>query len=185
MGNLDPSLEQGSSVWSPSVSKSIFLCVSGISRIWICVHCFYPATGNYWREPGSIFFTHSHPIFIHTDKMPLSFLFSNLFSKNSPSSPSLLYDSFSHLITFMAFHWNCSSLMFVTPWMPDLNSVLQECFTNAEWREGNLSTCGNTFLNITQKDAGHLCQHPTKFGLTEAKSWSKNIVYFWWSPCHS
>lgn len=146
MGTLDPSLEQSSSIWPLSLLKSVFLCVSGISYILICVHCFYPVTGNYWREPGSIFFTHSHPIFVHTDKMPLSFLFSNLFSKNSPSSPSLLHDScFSHLVTFMALHWNCSSLMFVTPWVADVDSVLQECFTSVEWREENLSTCWQHF----------------------------------------
>lgn len=143
MESLDPNLEQGSRVWPPSLSKNVFLCVGVISYILICVHCFYPVTGNYWREPGSIFFTHSHPIFVNTDKMPLSFLF----SKNSPSSPSLfsVSQSLSHLhgtsLEFFQF------IVYVRLWGPDLDSVLWECFISAEWRErGPVNLLATFFL---------------------------------------
>ena len=74
-----------------------FQCVPTASR---------PVTGHHWEEPGSIFFTPSHQVFIHIDKIPLSLLFSRL---SCPSSLSLSScERCSSALIFVALHWTCS-----------------------------------------------------------------------------
>lgn len=51
-------------------------CSDGISQVIICAS--YPVTGYYWEESGSLFFIPAHQLFVHIDKVLLSFPFSRL-----------------------------------------------------------------------------------------------------------
>ena len=68
-----------------------------------------PFTGHHREEPGSIVFAPSLQVFVHTEKIPLSLLFSRL---NCPSCPSLSsHDRCSNpFMNFLAFHGTHSSL---------------------------------------------------------------------------
>lgn len=169
MASSDPSLEQSFSVWPSSLSKSIFLGVSGISYILICVCCFFSC---YWEllKRAWLHVLCTLPSNICTDwqdASEVSILQPVLQEQPQLSQPMTVVSvtcSPSWHFTRIVPVWCLSHHGWQT-----LTQYSRSVLPVLSGGRGACQPAGNIFLNIAQKDAGHLCQHPIKFGLTEVR----------------
>lgn len=121
----------------------------------MCFNC--PVSGFFWEEFGSLFSFPSSPVFIHVDKIPLSFLFCRVKS----NSPLCLWKRCSsHLNFFVALCVTFpSKFMSFLHWVSQTCSQHVRCWTRKKQISLAQETAGSLYREGVFLSHGQLAAH--------------------------